>query len=521
MKYSIVFLITFLIVNPLKAQILTQYEKEKIILALEDSSLNRRSAALEAIIKYKILEAEDSLKNKIWRDARSIQIDYLLALLTLNSTITEEFTLAFLDTLDAISLGKPDFIPYALELKVRATEILFELENYSTVEYVFELIDQDKPAVNIWAIDLLPQIVKHVPSYTELAKTELIYASTYASSEVDRLNSLVNLIFLFGEETLPILLIACQQDENPGIRSSIIAQFLPDEPIVNITLRIQLYQEEESTIRSQIIDYLLYRFGSASDFKFVSDYVEQEIDSLTKRLAINSLTAFTPPLPDSLTSTESMINNLFDLSDTLYIYTWLADLQFKNELQSIIQSAKSNLQVGDSVACAVKFKEFQDIVDYVYKDSLNADPRFVTIEGWKFLYWNAQYILDRLPAIPIVVAADIDVIHPAMSLVNPGAFTMEVKGSGFSSSLVVYFNGNSRATTFVSDSVLNTQILSTDVSAAGNFPVWVSDGTTNSDTLIYKVVSALPQPVRPVLECVTNNGDGTYTASSATRMRTA
>ena len=167
---------------------------------------------------------------------------------------------------------------------------------------------------------------------------------------------------------------------------------------------------------------------------------------------------------------------------------------------------------GDSLACAVKVKSFQDLVDFVYKDSLNTDARFVTLEGWNFLYWNAQYILDRLPEIPIVVAADIDVINPAMSLVNPGTFTMEVKGSGFSSSSVVYFNGNARATTFVSDSTLNAQILSTDVSVAGNFPVWVSDNTLNSDTLIYKVVSTLPQPVRPVLECVTNNGDGTYTA---------
>jgi hypothetical protein len=45
----------------------------------------------------------------------------------------------------------------------------------------------------------------------------------------------------------------------------------------------------------------------------------------------------------------------------------------------------------------VQVKAFQDLVDNVYKDSLNTDARFVTIEGWKFLYWNAQYILDRLP----------------------------------------------------------------------------------------------------------------------------
>ena len=245
---------------------------------------------------------------------------------------------------------------------------------------------------------------------------------------------------------------------------------------------------------------------------FIKEWSNVETETLIKTSIRWYLEDFKPFIIDSLAPTFDLLENLINITDTVHNYTWLADLQFKNELQSILQSAKTNLQAGDSVACAVNVKDFQDEVDFVYKDSLNADPRFVTIEGWKFLYWNAQYILDRLPTIPIVIAADIDVINPAMSLVNPGAFTMEVKGSGFSSSSVVYFNGNSRATTFVSDSTLNAQILSTDVSAAGNFPVWVSDNTLNSDTLIYKVVSTLPQPVRPVLECVTNNGDGTYTA---------
>ena len=221
---------------------------------------------------------------------------------------------------------------------------------------------------------------------------------------------------------------------------------------------------------------------------------------------------FKPIHSDMSLSITFLFDSLVLLIDTIYSYTWLGDLDFSNELKNILITAKTNLQNGDSLACRVQVKAFQDLVDNVYKDSLNADPRFVTIEGWKFLYWNAQYILDRLPEPPVVVTLNLEVINPAMSLVNPGAFTMEVKGSGFSSSSVVYFNGNARATTFVSDSTLNAQVLSTDVSVAGNYPVWVTEGTTNSDTLTYRVVSTLPQPVRPVLECVRNNGDGTYTA---------
>jgi len=207
-----------------------------------------------------------------------------------------------------------------------------------------------------------------------------------------------------------------------------------------------------------------------------------------------------------------IIDSLISVTNQVHIINWLGDLTFSNELKNILTTAKTNLQNGDSLACRVQVKVFQDLVDNVYKDSLNSDSRFVTIEGWKFLYWNAQYILDRLPSPPVIVNADIEVIIPAMSLVNPGAFTMEVKGTGFTTNSIVYFNGNARATTFVSDSTLTAQILSTDVSTAGNYPVWVTEGTTNSDTLTYRVVSTLPQPVRPVLECVTNNGDGTYTA---------
>ncbi|MCO6448893.1 MAG: hypothetical protein J5I67_14765, partial [Ignavibacterium album] len=91
------------------------------------------------------------------------------------------------------------------------------------------------------------------------------------------------------------------------------------------------------------------------------------------------------------------IHRNIQLLDTIFNYNWLGDLNFSNELKNILTTAKTNLQNGDSLACRVQVKAFQDLVDNVYKDSLNTDQRFVTIEGWKFLYWNAQYILDRLP----------------------------------------------------------------------------------------------------------------------------
>ena len=279
-------------------------------------------------------------------------------------------------------------------------------------------------------------------------------------------------------------------------------------------------QEPDENLR---VDYipLIYSDSSYEGLKeylsptwinFMGSWLSNETSYLIKVLLIKNIMEFIPQRIDTNSYIEDNLNFLNNLIDSVQYFNWLGDITFSNELKNILTTAKSNLQNGDSLACAVQVKLFQDLVDDVYKDSLNSDPRFVTIEGWKFLYWNAKYILDRLPEIPINLPPGIEVINPAMSLINPGAFTMEVKGTGFTINSTVYFNGSSRATTFISDSVLNAQILSTDVTVAGNYPVWVSDGTTNSDTLVYKVVSTLPQPVRPVLECVRNNGDGTYTA---------
>jgi hypothetical protein len=46
----------------------------------------------------------------------------------------------------------------------------------------------------------------------------------------------------------------------------------------------------------------------------------------------------------------------------------------------------------------------------------------------------------------------------------------------------------------------------------GNYSVWISNYESDSDTLYFSVVNTLPEPITPVLECVEDNGDETYTA---------
>jgi hypothetical protein len=170
-----------------------------------------------------------------------------------------------------------------------------------------------------------------------------------------------------------------------------------------------LQNEMNDTFR---VEYLPTPFKILNWSSISKRYLEPKFVNFIKTLSISDtnsatyqvrkyfLQTYTPIKPDSTTGLIDMLNNLENYVDSVLTYNWLGDITFSIELKNILTTAKTNLQNGDSLACRAQVKAFQDLVENVYKDSLNTDTRFVTIEGWKFLYWNAQYILDRLPEPP-------------------------------------------------------------------------------------------------------------------------
>lgn len=198
-----------------------------------------------------------------------------------------------------------------------------------------------------------------------------------------------------------------------------------------------------------------------------------------------------------------------DFIDTLLNYNtrsfelgWITNQTTADKYDILFSTAKTQLQQNNNNAVRATL---QTVLQEVDIDSTNN----LTSEAYALLRYNTEYLIEKLP---LQSQLNLDVINPSMSMKNPGAFTMDLEGSGFSSNSVVYFNGQARATTLASDDTLNAEILASDVSEVGNFPVWVSDGTTNSDTLMFSVVNSLPKEILPIMNCVMNNGNGTYTA---------
>jgi hypothetical protein len=75
---------------------------------------------------------------------------------------------------------------------------------------------------------------------------------------------------------------------------------------------------------------------------------------------------------------------------------------------------------------------------------------------------------------------------------DPG-FTLTVNGSGFTSNSAIFWNGQSRATTFVTANQLTAPISDSDIASAATVPVYVRTtggiygGGTNSNTVNFTV----------------------------------
>ncbi|MDR3610392.1 MAG: hypothetical protein P4L27_07520, partial [Ignavibacteriaceae bacterium] len=138
---------------------------------------------------------------------------------------------------------------------------------------------------------------------------------------------------------------------------------------------------------------------------------------------------------------------------------------------------------------------FDNFPDYIYYYDDNSETA-ITL--------NIDSLVNNSPAI--------SELAPAITFPGTENFTFELKGSKFTSNSVVMWNGSERTTSFVSDSILHASINTSDISSRSNSIVTVKTGYDISDTLMFTVVDSLTMPVHPILECVHNNDNGTYTA---------
>jgi hypothetical protein len=167
---------------------------------------------------------------------------------------------------------------------------------------------------------------------------------------------------------------------------------------VNNFLKQRLSLESSSIVRHDIQRLLLSEYNTPNDYQFVKEFSESETDTtIATRVVKIYMNHFFVRKPDSTVSISVLFDTLTSYTNQSYDFEWLKDETYKTELLSKITNAKNYLNSEDSTNCAIEIKIFQNRVNEVYSDSSGSYPKYVNNEGYKFLYYYSQYILDRLP----------------------------------------------------------------------------------------------------------------------------
>ena len=394
------------------SQELTQADLEFYISNLSKIDDNH-SWEINYFIKHRIVEAIPNLEQYFWQQKCDNQRYFLEGLYFLGSSLTHQYALTLFDSL---STPEKEFYDPTekynsiecgdlLRARVFCIQILYRLGDYSKTDEVFELIEREKEqgSSEIAGINLLPFIIRYRPDLKEQAKQELMQAISTANDDRAMFSYSLALSSAFDEEEIPDIVQIFKNSSSPQVKRALMQFYFSryeDKFDLNGLVKESLLTEPNEELRLFYVKVLLLGFSTPSDYEFIKNYYQDENNDTIKSLIQYEINSFIPAPIDTSDSVIDLLNNLNNYIDSVSAYTWLGDLTFSNELKNILTTAKTNLQNEDSLACKVQVKAFQDLVDNVYKDSLNTDPRFVTIEGWKFLYWNAQYILDRLPEPP-------------------------------------------------------------------------------------------------------------------------
>lgn len=419
--YTSLIILSILFVNQLKCQTLTDEDKQRIIAYLDTSDITINYNAIDSIRKFMINEAIQPLEDKIWTKCGVTQVEIMRALVELGSTNIHSIALKMIDSASVYSRREGEVLD-SLLIRVYATDALIKLQDYSTAHYMLEMLKRNisRRYAHTTALFSLKTIMENVPTLADSVKSILIDVLKKDTDRYNRIYSMNLLVEKYGSEEIPLLLELGQYDSSGEIRYQSLRTLarLGYSEIRNLR-RQRFILDDDGTLRSLIANSLLQKYGTPLDYKIVKENVSFVTDNLSKELIDYALEQFIPLKPDSLANIVEIIDSLEVVKEEVHEYSWIADNEFVNELDSNLTSAQNYLSQGDSINCARQIFTFQKKVNEEYRDSLDGDSKFVTIEGWKFLYYNAQYILDRLPTPPPQYNLNINIIGSGTVSKNP------------------------------------------------------------------------------------------------------
>jgi hypothetical protein len=347
---------------------------------------------LDSIVQARDVRAIPTLHELISTRTPYIQLEFLRTLYALSDTELNEYCFEFINR--AGNFGTHEYRYDPLEARLRATFILMENGNFSTVNYVWDFIDREKPNLPRTTHSLylyLPIIAENLPQYRSKLWDELVFVYQNSTDETTRYYAIYRLLEIFKEETVPILLTAFTGDEYGSTRSFALRNLIVYQySELNALLKERLPADPSNGMRLFIADTLLKIYGSPSDLKYVMEYIPHEPVENARSLMGFYVSRFIPPRPNEPITASAMLFTLKDYNRDCYEYRWIRRDDVYNEIDREIRNTIEDIENGFAEQACERLRRFNEMVENYYREEI------ITTEGYKFLKYHIQYIKEKI-----------------------------------------------------------------------------------------------------------------------------
>ena len=287
-------------------------------------------------------------------------------------------------------------------MKMMATSLLFKAEDFSTKNYLFESIEADTFKKDVvFHLGMLEDLALNVPEYKDYSITELLKLvseenKTYLTKN-DKYFALYALQKISGSNIFNLAQDIIQNRPDFSLKA-LSLKILEDKNFNNLEnfIKERIISDTSNSFKLLLTSSLTKNFSDPSTYVFLQEQINLENDPTLKQLMEIKIIKFLPIIPDSTISTSTMLDTLTSYTNQCYNYEWLKDEIYKNELLTKLTNAENYLNAGDSLNCKTEITAFQNSVDLVYQNPKQNYPKYVSDEGYKFLYYYAGYIIERL-----------------------------------------------------------------------------------------------------------------------------
>jgi hypothetical protein len=398
-RMTMIFL--FVLSYALVGQSISPEQKQMLINKIINGTNNQ---ALDAIIQIRMNNLNDCAQvvfSNLWKHDPVVRLNFLKALYEFDYPDIHNLALAYIDSLGHYKYSEEDISE--AELKSSINTVLFNLNDFSKKQFVFDYVKTISPDLSKEDIYLLEKILVHNPSDTAGVKTILINAACNSDDDLIRWIAIRVLDDHYGQQVLSVAMQLATNDTVDNNRGLIIEEIIGhyNNSTVHSFLATQLSRESFGQNINSISEILLSQYGTPSDYLSVKSIQPTLNDTLYKSyIKIVLLDDFHALQPSSNTTVSIILDTLNSYTQECYSLSWFGGLAFLSQLQGLLNDSKIKFNSGDSLGTAIKIKQYQSLINQAYKDS--TAEKYVTSDGYKFLYYYPQYILERLPKIPTV-----------------------------------------------------------------------------------------------------------------------